>query len=106
MVGVLLSALVGVIACGPPPLALTQERIVLSGAELGLIGDFDGHGAVIVIVDGVPAHSTVVDGHRLRARVPALPHTGPVDVELLFADGTHELLPAALTVSAPGLQVE
>ena len=72
---------------------------------MGLVGDFDGHGAVIVVVDGVPAHSAVIDGHRLRVGVPALPHTGAVDVELVFADGTRMLLAGALEVSAPVVDV-
>jgi hypothetical protein len=92
--------------CGPPELALTQAHLAQSGGELGLIGDLDRHGAVVVLVDGVPAHSAVLDGHRLRVRVPPLPRAGSVDVELVFADGAHMVLPSALLVSAPSVQVD
>lgn len=63
-------------------------------------------GAVIVIVDGVPAHSVVHEAPGLlRARLPALPRSGDVDVEVLFADASVIRLEAALEVVAPELEV-
>jgi hypothetical protein len=103
--GLIVGLIVGLIGCGAPELALTRDHLVQSGAELQLVGDVGGHGAVIVIVDGVPAHSAVIEGHRLRVSVPPLPRTGAVDVELLFADGASMSLSGALTVSAPRLTV-
>ena len=63
-------------------------------------------GAVIVIVEGVPAHSVVHEAPGLvRARLPALPRTGVVDVEILFADASVIRLEGALEVVAPELEV-
>ncbi|PRQ07766.1 hypothetical protein [Enhygromyxa salina] len=96
---------VGAWGCGATEVRLAQDRLPQSGGELELVGDVEGHGAVVVLVDGVAAHSAELDGHRLRVRVPALPRSGVVDVELAFADGVHEKLLGALTVSAPSLNV-
>jgi hypothetical protein len=62
--------------------------------------------AVIVLVDGVPAHSVIVEAPGLlRARLPALPRAGEVDVEVLFADATTVRLPGSIEVVAPELEV-
>ncbi|KIG14670.1 hypothetical protein DB30_06481 [Enhygromyxa salina] len=92
-------------SCVSQEITLAQQRLAQSGGELELIGDLNGHGAAIVLVDGVAAHSAVLDGQRLSVQVPPLPRAGLVDVELVFADGTHERLLGALTVSAPSLNV-
>lgn len=63
-------------------------------------------GGVIVLVDGLPAHSVVLEGPKLlRARLPALPRAGRVDVEVLFEDGTVARLERAIHIVALGLEV-
>lgn len=60
----------------------------------------------IVLVDGIPTHSTVVEAPGLlRVRLPSLPRTGVVDVEVAFADGTVVRMQRALEVVAPELDV-
>ena len=63
-------------------------------------------GPVIVLVDGIPTHSVVVEAPGLlRVRLPSLPRTGEVDVEVAFADGTVVRMERALEVVAPELDV-
>ncbi|PRQ04042.1 hypothetical protein ENSA5_11650 [Enhygromyxa salina] len=99
--------LLAVSSCGPPELEVVGGSVPRSGGvELKLLGDFGGHGAVIVLIDGVPAHGAVVESpHLLRVRVPPLPRAGTVDVELSFADGARMELNEALVVRAPDVDV-
>jgi len=63
-------------------------------------------GAAIVLVDGIPVQSVVFESPGvIRARLPSLPRTGYVDVEVLFADDSTVHLPGALEVVAPKLNV-
>jgi hypothetical protein len=65
-----------------------------------------GSGAAIVLVDGVPANTVVIEAPGLlRAQLPTLPRTGRVDVEVLFADGTTIVMDEALEVLEPELEV-
>ena len=60
----------------------------------------------MVLVDGVPTHTVVVEAPGLlRVRLPSLPRTGTVDVEVAFADGTVLRMDGALEVVAPELDV-
>lgn len=97
-----------VFACGPSSdLTLEPTDLTQSGGELRIIGTFAPARGVVVLIDGVAAHAVVRESQRvLRVRVPALPRTGPVDVELHAADGTYLIERDALVVSAPRLQVE
>jgi hypothetical protein len=61
-----------------------------------------------VLVDGVPASAVVFESPTcVRARVPALPRSGLVDVRLVFANAERaEIeLGGALRVSAPPLEI-
>ena len=103
MLLVLLVLLAPLLACSSPSFELLEGRVSASGGErLHLRGDFSGHGAVIVSVDGVPARAVVIDGaHSIEVELPPLPRAGFVEVELRFADG-HELRrEAALEVVSP-----
>lgn len=77
------------------------------GVELSLsIGRVAGEGSAIVLVDGLPTHSTVVEAPGLlRVRLPPLPRGGRVDIEVEFADGTSIEIPSGLEVRSPGLEV-
>jgi hypothetical protein len=76
------------------------------GEELHVwVGEHDGDGGVVVLVDGVPAHSALIMAPGLvRARLPSVPRPGEVDVEVLVADGTSVRV-ARLEVTAPLLDV-
>jgi hypothetical protein len=80
-----------------------------AGGELIVRGDFGGGRGVIVLVDGVAASGAVFESPTcLRVRVPRLPRSGVVDVQLLFADVEHVEsieLGGALRVSAPPLEI-
>jgi hypothetical protein len=97
----------GTIACARPQLELAPREVSqIGGEELRLRGDFAGHGGVVVLIDEVPAHAAVLDApDRLRVRVPPLPRTGMVDLELVFADGEHMQLSDVLRVTAPPLEI-
>lgn len=76
------------------------------GVELIVDTATSHSGAAIVLVDGVPTHSTVLEAPGvLRVQLPSLPRTGTVDVEVAFADGTVVRMPGALEVVAPVLDV-
>jgi hypothetical protein len=77
-----------------------------SGGELVIAVARAGQGGVVVMIDGVAAQSVVREAEDvLRVRVPALPRSGAVDVELWFADGSSTRLDGALRVSAPRVDV-
>jgi hypothetical protein len=83
-----------------------ESGISQAGGELTIRGDFGGGRAVVVLVDGVAASGVVFESATcVRARVPALPRSGVVDVELRFADGETIQLDDALQVSAPPLEI-
>ena len=76
-----------------------------AGGELIVRGEFGGRG-VVVLVDGVPTSGTVVESSTcVRVRVPALPRSGLVPVDLEFADGERIKLDGALRVSAPPIEI-
>jgi hypothetical protein len=63
-------------------------------------------GPAIVLIDGVPAHTVVIEAPGLlRVRLPSLPRSGMVDVEVSFANGTAIRMEGALEVVAPELEV-
>jgi hypothetical protein len=83
-----------------------EPSISQAGGELVLRGDFGGGRGVVVLVDGVAASDAVFESPTcLRVRVPPLPRSGTVDVELRFTDGENIQLGDALRVSAPPLDI-
>jgi hypothetical protein len=83
-----------------------ESDISQGGGDLIVRGDFGSGRAVVVLVDGVAASAAVFESAScVRVRVPALPRSGTVDVELMFADGETIQLDGALRVSAPPLQI-
>lgn len=93
-----------------------ESEISQAGGEVVLRGDFGGGRGVVVLVDGVAASDAVFESPTcVRVRVPALPRSGVVDVQLLFADGepieggaerVEEIrLDGALRVSAPPIEI-
>lgn len=85
------------------PAKVTQA----GGVELRIrLGGAGGNGSAIVLIDGVPTHSTVVEAPGLlRVRLPPLPRPGVVDAEVRFADGSSVHIPGELEVVSPELQV-
>lgn len=83
-----------------------ERDISQAGGEVIVRGDFGAGRGVVVLVDGVAASGVVFESTTcVRARVPALPRSGVVDVQLLFADGDEITLGGALRVSAPPLEI-
>lgn len=106
-------AALGSLACSPARPELSPGRVSQAGGvelwvRLGRAapGRAAGEGGAIVLVDGVPAHSTVRERPGLlRVRLPSLPRTGRVDVEVEFADGTSIAVPGGLEVVSPEFAV-
>jgi hypothetical protein len=101
-------AAAGLLACSTAGPEVSPGRISQAGGvELWVrLGRAAGEGGAIVLVDGVPAHSTVLERPGLlRVRLPSLPRTGLVDVEVEFADGTSLGVPGGLEVVSPELAV-
>jgi hypothetical protein len=99
--------LLAVGGCGPVEPSLRPTRVSQRG-NVALYVELDqpAAGPVIVLVDGYPAHSVVVEGPRLvRAQLPSLARTGEVDVEVVFADGRTQRLVSALEVTPAALEV-
>lgn len=117
MVGVRLAVaslvLVFALGCGRP--FEVEGDITQAGGELIVRGDFGAGRGVVVLVDGVAASSAVFESNTcVRVRVPPLPRSGVVDVQLLFANGEHGEqvehgekieIGGALRVSAPPLEI-
>jgi hypothetical protein len=83
-----------------------ETGISQGGGELTIRGDFGGGRGVVVLVDGVAASGAVFESATcMRVRVPSLPRSGTVDVELVFADDERIKLEGALQVSAPSLEI-
>lgn len=102
---VLLVTVMTVMGCGEPSLQLRPTTLMQSGGDLLLRGEFGGDG-VVVLIDGVPAQQVVRESARaIRVRVPSLPRSGAVEVELLFGDGRRIRADTVLTVSALQLDV-
>jgi hypothetical protein len=104
LAGIVGSAVAGCLASEPQlrPSTVSQR----GGVELIVDIGTPRSGPAIVLVDGVPAHTVVNEAPgRLRVRLPSLPRTGQVDVEVEFADGTAIHIGNALEVVAPELDV-
>lgn len=100
-----------VLGCGRP--FEVASDISQAGGDLVVRGDFGAGRGVVVLVDGVAASGAVFESNTcVRVRVPPLPRSGLVDVQLLFAGGEQvgdpvdEIqLGGALRVSAPPLEI-
>jgi hypothetical protein len=102
--------LVFALGCGRP--FEVEGDISQAGGELIVRGEFGAGRGVVVLVDGVAASGAVFESHTcVRVRVPPLPRSGVVDVQLLFANDEHGEhgerveLGGALRVSAPPLEI-
>jgi hypothetical protein len=92
------------LGCGRP--FEVASDISQAGGELVVRGDFGAGRGVVVLVDGVAASGVVFESPTcVRVRVPALPRSGIVDVQLLLAHGEEVQLDGALRVSAPPLDI-
>jgi hypothetical protein len=93
--------------CGPGEPSLRPAQVSERGnVELRVELDEPAAGPVVVLVDGIPAHSVVVeDPHRVRVQLPSLPRTGAVDVEVVYASGRTLRLHSALEVTPATLDV-
>jgi hypothetical protein len=105
-----LLVLVTALGCGRP--FEVESDISQAGGELIVRGDFGAGRGVVVLVDGIAASGSVFESPTcLRVRVPALPRSGVVDVQLLFANAENGEqaerieLGGALRVSAPPLEI-
>ncbi len=77
-----------------------------AGGELIVRGDFSDGRNVLVLVDGVATNATVFESATcVRVRVPALPRSGAVPVDLAFADGELIRLDGELQVSPPSIEI-
>ncbi len=100
----LLAALLS--GCSAGPSELSPTTLAQTGGELRVrVPEGTGEAGVIVLVDSVAAHATVIEAPGVvRVRVPSLPRVGQVTVELLRADGTRVVL-GELEVSEPRFDV-
>jgi hypothetical protein len=99
-----LLVLVSALGCGRP--FEVESDISQAGGELIVRGDFGAGRGVVVLVDGIAASGAVFESTTcVRVRVPRLPRSGVVDVQLSFADGDQIDLGGALRVSAPPLEI-
>lgn len=102
------AAIFGLAMIGCPTVEpeLTPTSVSQSGGDELRLRIPAAQGAAIVLVDRVAASSVVVIAPGVvQARLPTLPRTGSVDVEVLLEDDVVVRLPGALDVVAPELKV-
>lgn len=83
-----------------------DSSISQAGGELTVRGDFRDGRNVLVLIDGVAATAMVFESPtRVRVRVPPLPRSGSVPVQLWFGEGEPQIV-GELQVSAPTIQIQ
>jgi hypothetical protein len=98
--------LVLLVAAGCSESFTVDSSVSQAGGELIMRGDFGDRRDVVVLVDGVATTATVFESSTcVRVRVPPLPRSGPVPVQLVFADGEQIQIDGALHVSAPPIEI-